>query len=166
MLWPARMTRDHAGVRLSSIPELRPFLCPPGPVGRIPAYVLGLECPPVRAVLFDKSVDQNWSLGWHQDGTIVIKQRIDVVDSGPRASRLAWSSRTALRPAGGYDHGARPFRSSSISNAPPLIAPGSHKRGRVRRPEIPDVVHQCGVRDQLRLSSRNKWTWRPEPSWQ
>jgi ectoine hydroxylase-related dioxygenase (phytanoyl-CoA dioxygenase family) len=32
-----------------------------------------------------------------------------------------------------------------VSNAPLLIAPGSHRRGRIPTPEIPDVVHQCGI---------------------
>jgi hypothetical protein len=74
----ASQPRDHAGVRLPGIPELRPFLSPTDPVGQIPASVLGSKCHPVRAILFDKSPGQNWSLGWHQDRTIVVRQRIDV----------------------------------------------------------------------------------------
>src|SRR5438093_5346672 len=57
--------RDQAGVRLSGIPELRPLLSAAGPVGKIPASALGPDCLPVRAILFDKNVDRNWSLGWH-----------------------------------------------------------------------------------------------------
>src|SRR5260370_3540113 len=93
----AAQPRDHAGVRLSGIPKLRPFPSPAGPVGRIPASVLGLECLPVRAILFDKSADQNWSLRWHQDRTIVVKQRIDVNGFGP------WSINS------GMVHGDPPF---------------------------------------------------------
>src|SRR5438552_18606411 len=74
--------RDHAGVRLSGIAELRPFLNPAGPIGQIPALILGPECLPVRAILFDKSADQNWPLGWHQDRTIAVKQRIEVEGFG------------------------------------------------------------------------------------
>jgi hypothetical protein len=74
---------DHAGVRLFGIPELRPFLSPARPVGRIPASIMGRECLPVRAILFDKSADQNWSLGWHQDRTIVVRRRIDMDGFGP-----------------------------------------------------------------------------------
>ena len=32
-----------------------------------------------------------------------------------------------------------------VTNAPLLIAPGSHQRGRTPKAEIPDVVRQCGV---------------------
>lgn len=32
-----------------------------------------------------------------------------------------------------------------ITNAPLLVAPGSHHRGRIPTSEIPDVVRECGV---------------------
>jgi len=31
------------------------------------------------------------------------------------------------------------------ANAPLLVAPGSHKRGRIPTSEIPEVVRQCGI---------------------
>jgi Phytanoyl-CoA dioxygenase (PhyH) len=142
----AAQPRDHAGLRLSGIPELRPFLNPAGPLGQIPASVLGPECLPVRAILFDKSAEQNWSLGWHQDRTIAVRQRIDIDGFGP------WSIKS------GMVHVEPPFDllahmvtmrvhldAVPPTNAPLLVAPGSHKRGRVPTAEIPDVVRQCGV---------------------
>ena len=51
---------DHAGVRLHGIPQLSPILAPTGSVGNIAASVLGSECLPVRAILFDKSAEANW----------------------------------------------------------------------------------------------------------
>ena len=142
----AAQPRDHAGVRIYGIPELSPFLSPAGPVGRIPALVLGPECHPVRAILFDKRSDQNWSLGWHQDRTIAVKERMNVSGFGP------WSVKS------GMVHVEPPFDllagmvkvrvhldAVPITNAPLLIAPGSHKRGRIRTAELPDVVHELGV---------------------
>lgn len=138
--------RDHAGVRLSGIPALRPFLSSAGPVGQVPASVLGLECLPVRAILFDKSAEQNWSLGWHQDRTIAVRQRIDVDGFGP------WSVKS------GMIHVEPPFDllvgmvtvrvhfdAVPETNAPLLVAPGSHKRGRIPIAEIPEIVRQCGI---------------------
>ena len=138
--------RDHAGVRLSGIPGLRPFLSPSGPVGQVPASFVGPQCLPVRAILFDKSAEQNWSLGWHQDRTIAVKQRIDVEGFGP------WSVKS------GMVHVEPPFDllagmvtvrvhldAVPLTNAPLLVAPGSHKRGRIPAVEIPNVVSQCGV---------------------
>lgn len=137
---------DQAGVRLSGCMGLRSFLTASGPVGRIPAYALGPKCHPVRAILFDKSAARNWSLGWHQDRTIAVKQSIDVEGFGP------WSMKS------GMVHVEPPFHLLDgmvtarvhldpvpVTNAPLLIAPGSHKRGKILAQEIPDVVHQCGV---------------------
>jgi ectoine hydroxylase-related dioxygenase (phytanoyl-CoA dioxygenase family) len=128
------------------MPELRPFLSPAGPVGQVPVSVLGRECLPVRAILFDKSAEQNWSLGWHQDRTIALRQRIDVEGFGP------WSVKS------GMVHVEPPFDllagmvtvrvhldAVPLTNAPLLVAPGSHKRGRIPTAEIPEVVRQCGV---------------------
>jgi hypothetical protein len=142
----AGQPRDHPGVRLSGIPELRPFLSPAGPVGKVPASVLGPECLPVRAILFDKSVEQNWSLGWHQDRTIAVTQRVDADGFGP------WSLKS------GMIHVEPPFDllagmvtvrvhldAVPVTNAPLLVAPGSHKRGRIPTAEIPEVVRQCGI---------------------
>ena len=142
----ANQPRDHVGVRLSGIPELRPILSPTGPIGNVAGSVLGPECLPVRAILFDKNADQNWSLGWHQDRTIAVRQRTDVVGFGP------WSVKT------GMIHVEPPFdlltRMVTVrvhldavpeTNAPLLVAPRSHKRGRIPTAEIPEVVRQCGV---------------------
>ena len=85
----ADQPRDHAGVRLSGISELRPLRSPTGPVGTVPVSVLGPECLPVRAILFDKSAQRNWSLGWHQDRTIAVRHRIDV-------DGFAWSVKSGM----------------------------------------------------------------------
>lgn len=137
---------DHAGIRLRGIPGLQPFLNPTGPAGRIPASFLGPECLPVRAVLFDKSADQNWSLAWHQDRTIAVKQRRDVKGFGP------WTIKS------GMIHIEPPFEllakmltvrihldSVPATNAPLLVAPGSHTRGRIPAADIPAIVRTCGV---------------------
>ena len=38
---------------------------------------LGGSVKPVRATLFDKNKDANWSLGWHQDRTIAVRERLE-----------------------------------------------------------------------------------------
>lgn len=73
----------HAGIRLHGIANLNPFLSSAGPVGAVAASVLGPASRPVRAILFDKSPATNWSLGWHQDRTIVVTERIEVEGLGP-----------------------------------------------------------------------------------
>jgi hypothetical protein len=142
----ADQPNDQAGVRLSGVSALRPWLDAGGVIGRIPASIMGRECFPVRAVLFGKSAGQNWSLGWHQDRTIAVRQRVETRGFGP------WSIKR------GMIHVEPPFEllermltvrvhvdPVTATNAPLMIAPGSDKLGRVPVAEIARVVEQCGV---------------------
>lgn len=101
---------------------------------------------PVRAVLFDKSAAVNWALGWHQDRTIAVKTRADASGYG------TWSVKA------GMQHVEPPFavieRMVTIrvhldavpaDNAPLLIAPGSHRLGKIAEPELTDVVARRGT---------------------
>lgn len=142
------LPKNHAGIRVSGIQELRPFLAVHGSIGSIAAGVLGPISRPVRAILFDKTAETNWSLSWHQDRTICVKQRIAVDGFGP------WTIK------GGMQHVAPPFDLLTrmvtlrvhiddvpVTNAPLLIAPGSHLVGRVPVGEVEEVVRQHGTRD-------------------
>lgn len=67
---------DRPGIRLRGNAPLRRLLEADGAVGRHAACVLE-GCRPVRSILFDKSRASNWSLGWHQDRTIAVAERVD-----------------------------------------------------------------------------------------
>lgn len=142
----AHLPASHAGIRIRGIAALSPFLGADGPIGSIAASTLGQRSRPVRAVLFDKTVETNWSLAWHQDRTICVKRRYEVVGFGP------WTTKQ------GMQHVAPPFDLLSRmvtlrvhlddvpeGNAPLLIAPGSHKHGRVPVEAIEAIVSQCGT---------------------
>lgn len=142
----ASLPPDRAGLRLHGIPALRPLLAASGPIGSVAASHLDDHCKPVRAILFDKSAQTNWALGWHQDRTIAVARRVDVENFGP------WSMK------GGMIHVEPPFEllSSMVTlrihldpvpetNAPLLIAPGSHRLGRLPEAEIGAVVERCGT---------------------
>ena len=141
------LPKDQAGIRISGIKELRTFLSPQGSIGSIAASVLGSASRAVRAILFDKTPETNWSLAWHQDRTICVRQRVDVDGFGP------WTSK------GGMTHVAPPFdlltRMVTLrvhlddvpaTNAPLLIAPGSHADGRVSYNAVEEVVRRRGIR--------------------
>lgn len=108
--------------------------------------VLGETARPVRAILFDKSADANWTLGWHQDRTIAVQARTAVPGYGP------WSVKA------GICHVEPPFalieRMVTIrvhldpvpaDNAPLLVAPGSHRLGRIAESALGAVVERCGA---------------------
>lgn len=142
----ADQPRDVAGVRQFGLEGLRPLLNAEGTVGRLAAEVLGPAARPVRAILFDKTAAANWSLAWHQDRVIAVGERIEVEGFGP------WSRKH------GAVHVAPPFpllaRMLTLrvhldpvpeTNAPLLVAPGSHRRGRIAETDVPAVVAACGV---------------------
>lgn len=142
----AHFPADNAGIRIRGVAELTPFLASHGSIGSIAAATLGPRSRPVRAVLFDKTAGTNWSLAWHQDRTICVMRRNEVQGFGP------WTTKR------GMQHVAPPFELLSrmvtlrvhldnvpATNAPLLIAPGSHKYGRVPVDGIEAVVRQCGT---------------------
>jgi hypothetical protein len=141
------LPKDQAGIRISGKEDMRTFLAPQGSIGSVAASVLGPASRPVRAILFDKTAETNWSLAWHQDRTICVRQRVDVNGFGP------WTCK------GGTTHVAPPFdlltRMVTLrvhlddvpaTNAPLLIAPGSHADGRVSYDTVEEVVQRRGVR--------------------
>ena len=70
-----------AGVReLASHPSIRACA----------TCVLGNSAFAARAVFFDKSPDANWSLFWHQDNVIAVRERIDV------EGFTAWSQKSGV----------------------------------------------------------------------
>ena len=140
------LPQDGAGNRLHGIDALKPVLASDGCIGAVAASVLGEGARPVRAILFNKTPATNWSLGWHQDRTICVKTKREAPGFGP------WTIKSGML------HVAPPFdlltRMVTVrahldavpaTNAPLLIAPGSHRYGRVAVDEIDTVVAQCGT---------------------
>lgn len=140
----ADLPPDDAGVRISGIEALEPLLAVDGCIGAVAASVLGDRAKAVRAILFNKSPENNWSLAWHQDRTICIKERRNVKGFGP------WTVKSGLL------HVTPPFELLArmvtvrahldevpITNAPLLIASGSHTCGRIAVSEVDQVVQSC-----------------------
>lgn len=138
---------DRAGVRIGRCPELRPILAVGGQIGRIAERFLGERCRPVRAILFEKSERTNWALGWHQDRTIAVGKKVEAPGFG------AWNVKA------GIPHVEPPVELLEAmvtlrvhldpvdrDNAPLLIAPGSHRLGRVAEDQIAGIVEHCGIR--------------------
>lgn len=124
------LPRLRAGTRMVGNAEVASLLAPHELVGRKVADCAGRPMFPVRAILFDKTEETNWSLSWHQDRTIAVKARRDVPGYGP------WTVKQGL------PHVQPPFAVTEAmltvrihlddvdeTNAPLLIAPGSHLRG-------------------------------------
>ena len=137
---------DRAGVRLHGLAGLAELLTSDHAIGALASSRLGPDARPVRAVLFDKTPGTNWVLGWHQDRTVAVTERFDLPGWGP------WSIKAGVR------HVEPPFAviermmtlrihldAVPADNAPLLIAPGSHRLGRIPEGRIADVVVRCGT---------------------
>jgi ectoine hydroxylase-related dioxygenase (phytanoyl-CoA dioxygenase family) len=138
---------DQAGLRITGIEGLRPLLAPDGVIGTVAAIALGPDCQAVRAILFDETAATNWSLAWHQDRAICVVERLDVDGFGPGTVKQGMHH---VEPS--FDLLARMVTlrvhldDVPETNAPLLIAPGSHLRRRVPVDEIAAVVGGCGIR--------------------
>ena len=58
----AQLPQDKAGLRLHGIEPLGPLLGSDGCIGAVAASQMGALAKPVRAILFNKSPETNWSL--------------------------------------------------------------------------------------------------------
>lgn len=133
----ADLPNDRAGVRIYGRSELAAILSPDSRFGHMLRPYVVAQHRPVRAILFDKSAEANWALGWHQDRTIAVRERRDVPGFGP------WSVKA------GVQHVEPPFEviehmvTARIhlddvpkENAPLLVALGSHRMGKLRESEM------------------------------
>jgi len=98
---------------------------------------------PVRAIAFNKSDGANWSLTWHQDRTICIKERFDLDGFGP------WSTKQGLfhvEPPFEYIESMVTARMHldpvGPNNAPLKIIRGSHRFGKVADRDVPKLIAQ------------------------
>jgi len=132
------------GERIYGNPQVAAWLSD-GTVGAIVRDALGSAAQPVRAILFDKTAETNWALGWHQDRTIAVRERAEA------AGFSHWNTKAGAihvePPFGVIDRmlTARIHLDDVPSdNAPLRIAPGSHRLGRVEDGRIDVAVEECG----------------------
>jgi hypothetical protein len=116
-----------------------------GAIGRLARAHLP-DAFPVRGVIFDKTPANNWLVAWHQDRTIAVKRRLEVEGFGP------WSTKSGLQhvePLFAVLEGMLTLRlhidDCGADNAPLLIAPGSHRLGRIPADEAVARAAALGV---------------------
>lgn len=139
-----RQGKSLYGVRhlLSAVPALREILDSPPFVG-LARDVIGHSARAVKGVFFDKTPSANWLVPWHQDVTITVKERREVIGFEMRPvqdgivhalppvsiSANLLTLRIHLDDAGA-DHGAL------------RVIPGSHLTGRLEPTEIRNWIER------------------------
>jgi hypothetical protein len=142
----ADLPKDRAGARIPDLSFAPGLFASGGAIGSIAASRTGSAARPVRAIVFDKTAEANWTLDWHQDRTICVQARVEAPGFGP------WTVKTGLL------HVTPPYEllsrmvtirvhldDTNGDNAPLLIAPGSHRLGRIAEPDIEATVARCGT---------------------
>ncbi|WP_370073179.1 phytanoyl-CoA dioxygenase family protein [Novosphingobium sp. THN1] len=144
------VTRDlpaeRAGLRLNGQPGLRPLLDHRSLIGQAACHALGADAQPVRALLFDKSERTNWALGWHQDRTICVAERIETPGFGP------WTNKQGMVHVAPPESILRDMVTLRIhldavpeTNAPLLVASGSHRLGRIPERQVAAIIEQSQI---------------------
>jgi ectoine hydroxylase-related dioxygenase (phytanoyl-CoA dioxygenase family) len=125
---------------LAADPRIRQFVIP----------VLGEQAFAVRAILFDKASDANWSLFWHQDNVISVRERMDV------PGFVGWSRKAGVwqvQPPAAVLAGMMAIRvhldDSRADNGPLRVLPGSHRFGWIDdleawKQRVPEAVCTVG----------------------
>ena len=126
-----RRKRSVYGIRnlLEICPAVEKLAAEPR-VRQFATAVLGDQAFAVRAIFFDKVTDANWSLFWHQDSVIAVKQRMEV------PGFLAWSQKAGVwqvQPPSEVLANMIAVRvhldDCGAGNGPLRVLPGSHHHG-------------------------------------
>jgi hypothetical protein len=127
------------GARILGGPIARFISADDGPLMKLAIQLLGPATRAVRAILFDKTEEANWSVTWHQDRTIAVRDRHEIDGYGP------WSVKDGahhVEPPFELMHDMLTMRAHldrcGDDNAPLIIALGSHHLGRIPSAEIVD----------------------------
>jgi hypothetical protein len=140
---------DHSsgGLRnaLAEAPALRRLVNAPNV--RLLMTALLPEAPILsRVILFDKSPNANWSLGFHQDVVIAVRERVDVEGFGP------WSTKSGVphvRPPASVLAEMVTLRihldDCGPDNGPLQVIPGSHRSGFLDEAAAAEWVRQPAV---------------------
>lgn len=106
--------------------------------------VLGEDAFIVRATLFDKTEASNWKVPWHQDLTIAVIERHDVLGYGP------WSTKagvTHVQPPSEVLERMVTVRvhldDCPASNGALRVMPGTHKLGKLNQNEVGPYIDEA-----------------------
>ena len=144
--------RNVYGVRnlLEICPEVRD-LAAKSEIRQFVTPVLGENVFGVRAVFFDKVPGANWSLFWHQDNAIAVKERLEAPGfSGWSRKAGIWQVQPPAEVLAGMIAVRVHLDDCGLANGPLRVLPGSHRFGWLDneldawKSRVPEVV--CAIR--------------------
>lgn len=136
-------TDGRPGNRPDYHPDMAQYLGQNSPLADV-LTLLGVDAHPVRLASFYKTQETNWSVSWHQDRIIAVKNRADCED---------YSNWTAQKD---YFHCVAPlstlshmlfirvhFDENAAENGAMQLALGSHRHGVVSAENCATIASQC-----------------------
>jgi len=82
-------TDGKSGKRLELSPQINRLIGPASKLGDL-VETVGVDAAPVRLVAFNKSADANWSVPWHQDRVLAVREKADVEGYGNWTNKQAF----------------------------------------------------------------------------
>jgi len=145
LLEHACLSGDRAGTRLLLDTEWGRAIAEDPRVVGLASNLVGAPAFPVRGILFDKTPETNWALGWHQDTKIAVAGRAEVEGYD------GWSTKE------GVDHVRPPHRilvgmvalrihldDCGPENGPLQVSPGTHRLGMIPKADVDLAVRDNG----------------------
>jgi ectoine hydroxylase-related dioxygenase (phytanoyl-CoA dioxygenase family) len=126
----------YAMRNLLSIRAVRDFAASPKVCAAL-SPVLGQSFHAVRGILFDKTPGANWKVGWHQDLSIAVKNRIEVPGFAPWSQKAGvWHVQPPREVLENMLTLRLHFDECDEANGPLRVVPASHCNGKLAPDEI------------------------------
>lgn len=142
------LIRTKAGARHAMcVPEVK-ALAEEDAMLAIAREHLGVAAFPFRATLFDKSLDANWLVAWHQDTALPLRERRPTPGWGP------WTVKAgvlhAIAPASALEQVVAlrvHLDDSTLDNGPLRVLPGTHTSGVLTGADVTSAVAEAKATD-------------------
>jgi len=127
---------SHAKRNLLALPIVREVAASRA-VRNLAEAVLGKHCFAVKGTFFNKTQESNWKVAWHQDLTIMVRERWEVAGFGP------WTIKEGIvhvQPNAEVLSRILAIRlhldASEPDNGPLRVIPGSHEHGKLSAEQV------------------------------
>lgn len=129
---------------LETCPDVRRLAVRPDLLALV-AQALGRAAPAVKACLFDKHAEANWTLPWHQDMTVALRE------PAPVPGFKHWTVKDGVHHAEAPRHLLESMMALRLhlddcpaDKGPLLVVPGSHGGGKLSASRREDLARQLG----------------------
>lgn len=138
---------NNYGIRnlMDKVPYVKK-LAMSSPILQIAKEVLGEQAKPIRSVFFDKVPEANWNVAWHQDTSIVVKEKIEM----PGFNK--WREKEGVphvEPPEKYLSSILTLRihldPTNEKNGVLRVVSGSHRDGRVKSGKLMAIVENSEI---------------------